>query len=119
MLGKGASMLGKAGGPRYIKVMNAHVIPRDILKLHIAAVEENFPLRFIGMLPKGSAGHLDESDERALEFLADDLQGLSLLDLCKAEIELGRHLGRSVGIVLHGGLKSDEAATLAHFVAAI
>lgn len=99
--------------------MNAHVIPRDILKLHLAAIEDMFPLRFIGALPRGSAGHVDESDERALEFLADDLQGLSLLDLCKAEIELGRRLGRSVGIVLHGGLKSEEAARLANLAAVI
>jgi hypothetical protein len=62
---------------------------------------------------------VDEADERALEFLADDLQGLSLLDLCKAEIELGRRLGRSVGIVFHGGLKSDEAARLASLAAAV
>ena len=38
---------------------------RDILKLHIAAVEGMFPLRFIGALPRGSVGHVDESDERA------------------------------------------------------
>ncbi len=99
--------------------MNAHVIPRDILKLHIAAVEGMFPLRFIGALPRGCVGHVNEADESALEFLAEDLQGLSLLDLCKAEIELGRRLGRSVGIVLHGGLKSDEAARLANLAAVI
>jgi hypothetical protein len=99
--------------------MNAHVIPREILKLHIAAVEGMFPLRFIGALPRGCVGHVDEADESALEFLADDLEGLSLLDLCKAELELGRRLGRSVGIVLQDGLKSDEAAKLANLVAAI
>ena len=100
-------------------MMNAHVIPRDILKLHIAAVEGMFLLRFIGALPRGCVGHVNEADESALEFLADDLQGLSLLDLCKAEIELGRRLERSVGLVLSSGLKDREAVEIPKLVQAI
>ena len=100
-------------------MMNAHVIPRDILKLHIAAVEGMFPLRFIGALPRGCVGHVNEADESALEFLAEMRDGLSLLGLCNAEIELGRRLGRNVGLVLSSGLKDREAVEIPKLVQAI
>lgn len=99
--------------------MNAPLIHRDILRLHIAAVEDKFPLRVVGMLPRGTLGHVDESDERALEFLAEKRDGLTLMGLCDAEIELGRRLGRSVGLVLVSGLKGREAVEIPKLVKAI
>lgn len=92
--------------------MNAPVIHRDILKLHVAAVEAMRPLRFLGLLPRGTVGHVDVKDESALEFLADKSEGLSLMDLCGAEIELGRSLGRNVGIILRSGLRDAEIETI-------
>ncbi len=92
--------------------MNAPVIHRDILKLHIAAVEAMYPLRFVGLLPRGTLGHVDLKDETALEFLAEKSEGLSLMDLCGAEIELGRRLGRSVGVILRSGLHDTEIDTV-------
>ncbi|HEY8578678.1 MAG TPA: hypothetical protein VIL72_02245 [Beijerinckiaceae bacterium] len=89
--------------------MNAPVIHREILKLHIAAVEEMYPITFVGRLPRGSVGSVRISDENALEFLCRKREGLTLFDLCGAENELGRRLGRTVGIVLESGLKGREA----------
>lgn len=99
--------------------MNAHVIPRDILRLHIAAVEEKFPLRFIGALPRGCVGHVDEADESALEFLTEMRDSLTLTGLCSAEIELRRRLGRIVGLVLSSGLKGREAVEIPKLAKAI
>jgi hypothetical protein len=111
--------LGKQDGPRYIYFMNAHVIPRDILRLHIAAVEEKFPLRFIGALPRGCVGHVDKADESALELLTEMRDSLTLMGLCSAEIELGRRLGRTVGLVLLSGLKGREAVEIPKLAKAI
>jgi hypothetical protein len=102
--------------------MNAHVIPSEILKLHIAAVEEKFPLRFIGALPRGCVGHVDEADEAdesALELLTEKRDSLTLMGFCSAEIELGRRLGRTLGLVLLSGLKGREAVEIPKLVKAI
>lgn len=99
--------------------MNAPVIHRDILRLHIAAVEEKFPLRFIGMLPRGTLAHVNEADERAMEFLVEKHEGLTLMGLCDAEIEMGRRLGRMIGLVLTSGLKGREAVEIPKLVQAI
>ena len=88
--------------------MNAPVIPRSILKHHVASIEARYPLEFIGLLPRGSVGHV--SDENALEFLVRKRGDLSLLDLAQAEIDLSDLLGRPVGIVLVSGLRGREAA---------
>ena len=89
--------------------MNAPVIHRPILKQHVEDVERLFPIRILGQLPRGSAGHIDENDANALEFLAESRPGLTLIDHAGAEVELGDRLGRRVGIVLLGGLKGREA----------
>ncbi|MEA2878315.1 MAG: hypothetical protein QOF14_3511 [Hyphomicrobiales bacterium] len=87
--------------------MNALNINRSILRLHIAAIEAKFPLKILGLLPRGSAGHV--FDPNGIEFLAEKRPGLSLLDLAGAEVDLGDKLGRQVGIVLVSGLRDREA----------
>jgi predicted nucleotidyltransferase len=90
--------------------MNAPIIDRSVLLRHVHAIEEKYPLTIAGFLPRGSAAHVFE--DGAVDFLADKKPGLSLLDVCKAEIELGDRLGRPVGIVLRSGLKDSEAEEL-------
>jgi hypothetical protein len=87
--------------------MNAPDINRSILRMHIAAVEAKYPLKILGLLPQGSAGHV--FDPNGLSFLAEKKPGLSLLDLAGAEVDLSDLLGRQVGIILMSGLKGREA----------
>jgi hypothetical protein len=87
--------------------MNAPDINRSILRMHIAAIEAKYPIRILGLLPRGSAAHV--FDENALDFLAEKRPGLDLLGLSEAEVELSDLLGRPVGIVLVSGLKGREA----------
>lgn len=87
--------------------MNAPDINRSVLRMHVAAIEAKHPIKFIGLLPRGSVGHV--FDDNALDFLAEKRPGLNLLGLAQAEVDLGDLLGRPVGIVLVSGLKGDEA----------
>jgi hypothetical protein len=87
--------------------MNAPDINRSILRMHIASIEAKYPIKIIGLLPRGSVGHV--FDDNALDFLAEKRPGLDLLGLSGAEIDLGDLLGRPVGIVLVSGLKDREA----------
>jgi predicted nucleotidyltransferase len=87
--------------------MNAPDVNRSILRMHIAAIEQKYPIKIIGLLPRGSAGHV--FDENGIEFLAEKRPGLSLLELAGAEVDLGDKLGRQVGIVLVSGLRDREA----------
>jgi hypothetical protein len=87
--------------------MNAPDINRSILRMHLAAVEARHPIKIIGLLPRGSVGHVSDGD--ALEFLAEKKAGLDLLGLAEAEGDLAERLGRSVGIVLVSGLRDQEA----------
>ena len=87
--------------------MNAPDVNRSILRMHIAAIEKTYPIKIIGLLPRGSVGHV--FDDNALDFLADRREGLTLLGLSGAEIDLADKLGRPVGIVLRGGLRDREA----------
>jgi predicted nucleotidyltransferase len=90
--------------------MNAPIINRSALLLHIRAIEEKYPLMIAGFLPRGMAAHI--MDDNAVDFLADKKPGLSLLDLASAEIDLSDRLGRPVGIVLRSGLKGEEATEI-------
>lgn len=90
--------------------MNAALIPRAILRGHVAAIEAKHPLNIRGLLPSGSIGH--GSGEDALEFLAEKRPGLDLLALCQAEVDLRDLLGRRVGLVLVSGLTGREATDL-------
>jgi hypothetical protein len=87
--------------------MNVPIINRSILRMHVAAVEAKHPIKIVGLLPRGSAGHV--SEENALDFLAEKKAGLSLLGLCEAEGDLADRIGRPVGIVLVSGLRGREA----------
>jgi predicted nucleotidyltransferase len=87
--------------------MNVADINRSILRMHIAAIEAKHPIRIVGLLPRGSAGHV--FDDNALDFLAEKRPGLDLWGLADAEVELSDLLGRPVGIVLVSGLKGREA----------
>jgi hypothetical protein len=97
--------------------MNAPDINRAILRMHIAAVEAKHPIKILGLLPRGSVGHV--FNENALEFLAEKKPGLNLLGLAKAEVDLADLVGRPVGIVLRSGLKGAEAETFPGLVEAI
>ena len=87
--------------------MNVHQIDHRILLTHLHAAEEKFPLRFVGLLPRGSAPHVFGDD--AVNFLAEKKPGLSLLDVAEAEVELTDRLGRPVGIILRSELHGDDA----------
>jgi hypothetical protein len=86
-------------------MMNVHQLDRRILLDHLRAVEEKYPLHFLGLLPRGTAAHVLEED--AFDLLAEKRDGLSLLGLAKAEVELSERIGHPVGIVLVSGLKGD------------
>ncbi len=86
--------------------MNVHQIDRTQFLAHLHAIEEEFPLHFVGMLPRGTAAHVFEDD--AVDLLAEKREGLSLLGLCEAEVALAARIGRPVGIVLVSGLKGAD-----------
>jgi len=86
--------------------MNVHQIDRQKLLDHLHAVEREFPLRFVGLLPRGTAMHVFGDD--AVDLLAEKLPGLSLTGLTGAEIDLSRRLNRPVGIVLKSELRGRE-----------
>ena len=87
--------------------MNVPDINRTILRMHIATIEAKNPIKIIGLLPRGSVGHVFDDD--ALDFLAEKRPGLDLLGLVKAENDLSDLLGRPVGIVLVSGLKEPRS----------
>ncbi len=97
--------------------MNAPLIPRSILRMHVDTIQERYPLRILGTLPRGSAAPV--ADDDALEVPAEKRPGLSLPDLCRAEVELGDLLGRPVGIVLVTGLRGREAESFPEMVEAL
>lgn len=87
--------------------MNVPDINRAILRMHIATIEAKHPIKFVGLLPRGSVGHV--FDDNALDFLAEKRPGLDLWELAGVEVELSDLLGRPAGIVLKSGLKGREA----------
>jgi predicted nucleotidyltransferase len=87
--------------------MNRPDINRSILRMHIATIEAKYPIKILGLLPRGSVGHVFADD--ALDFLAEKRPRLDALELVKAEGDLSELLGRPVGIVLVSGLKDREA----------
>jgi hypothetical protein len=100
-----------------VAAMNAPDVNRSMLRMHIAAIEAKHPLKILGLLPRGSAGHV--FDENGIEFLAEKRPGLDLLGLAQAEVDLGQLLGRQVGIVLVSGLKGREAEEYPRIVEAV
>ncbi|MFL9825135.1 hypothetical protein [Rhodoplanes sp. SY1] len=94
--------------------MNAPDINRSILRMHVAAIVAKHPLKILGLLPRGSIGHVFA--DNALEFLAEKRPGLDLLGLAQAEVDLAELLGRPVGLVLVSGLKGREAVDFPRLV---
>jgi hypothetical protein len=86
--------------------VNIQQTDREKFLDQLHAVETKFPLRFVGLLPRGTAAHVFDKD--AIDLLAEKREGLSLLSLVGAEIELAERLGRPVGIVLVSGLRGDD-----------
>jgi|SRR5208337_5599684 len=86
--------------------MNIQQVDRKKLLDHLRAVEQKFPVHFIGLLPRGTAAHVFEDD--AIDLLAEKLPGLSLTSLTGAEIDLSQRLKRPVGIVLKSELRGRE-----------
>ena len=86
--------------------MNVQQIDRTKFLAHLHAIEGEFPLHFLGTLPRGTAAHVSEED--AIDLLAEKREGLSLLGLCEAEVALAARIGRPVGIVLVSGLKGAD-----------
>jgi predicted nucleotidyltransferase len=86
--------------------MNVQQTDRTKFLDHLRAVEEKFPLHFVGLLPRGTAAHVFEDD--AVDLLAEKLPGLSLTSLTGAEIDLSKRLRRPVGIVLRSELRGRE-----------
>src|ERR1700704_642249 len=87
--------------------MNVHQIDRQKLRNHLHKIERIYPLRFVGLLARGSAPHVFGDD--AFDFLAEKRKGLSLVSLTGAEIDLAKKLGHPVGIVLRSELHGDDA----------
>jgi hypothetical protein len=85
--------------------MNVHQLDRRTLMGHLQAIGKNFHLKFLGLLPRGTAGHVSGDD--AVELLAEKQADISLLDLAGAEIDLSGRLGRPVAIILDSGLRGD------------
>jgi hypothetical protein len=94
--------------------MNVPDINRSILRMHVAAIEAKHPIKILGLLPRGSVGHVFE--DNALDFLAEKRPGLDLFGLAQAEVDLADLLGRPVGIVLVSGLKGSEAVEFPRLV---
>ena len=87
--------------------MNAPDNFKSIVRHHLATVEAKTRLTFIGMLPSGTIGHWSGEDD--MEFLAEKRDGLSLLDLTGAEVDLSDLLGQPVRIVLLSELQGRDA----------
>jgi hypothetical protein len=94
--------------------MNAPVIPRSILRHHVATIEARFPLKVLGLLPADCAAYV--GGENRMVFLAEKGSGLSLLTLSQAQVELSDLLGRPVELVLLSGLKDREATEFPRLV---
>ena len=87
--------------------MNVHQIDRQKLLRYLHEIEDRYPLRFVGLLARGSAPHVFGED--AFDFLAEKRKGLSLISLTGAELDLAKCLGHPVGIVLRSELHGNDA----------
>src|SRR5262249_11756560 len=68
------------------------------LRGYLEAIEAKFPIRFLGVIPPEA--HLRDAAEPALQLLAEKKEGLSLLELAEAEVELSDQMKRPVAILL-------------------
>lgn len=91
--------------------MNAPVIDRSRLVAATRDIEERYALEIAGTLPDGIVGH--PSERAPLVLLATGREGLSLLDLSSAEVELEDRLRAPVRILLKSELEGGRRADLA------
>lgn len=90
--------------------MNAPDTYRAILRGHVEAVEAQYPLKIVGILPPGSTPHVFGEDP--LSLLAEKRNGLSLFGIAGAEVDLSDRLKRPVGILMVSELSGREAVEL-------
>ena len=93
--------------------MNAPFVDRSILLRHIREIEGAYGLSIIGVLPPDALSPTGQGDGMA--FLAEKAADISLMDLVKAEFDLGDRLGRPTRIVLKSGLRGQEAEELPRY----
>ena len=89
--------------------MNVHAADASICII-VREIERLYSLTIVGLLPRGSAVHVTESN--AIDLLAKKRLGLTLLEVAQAEADLSERLGRPVGIVLTSEVRGEEAARL-------
>jgi hypothetical protein len=87
---------------------------RSILLRHIRDIESAYGLSIIGVLPPNVLSLIGQSD--SIAFLAKKKADISLLDLVKAEFDLGDRLDRPTRIILKSGLRGHEAENLPRHV---
>ena len=90
--------------------MNAPFVDRSILLRHLHEIESAYGLSIIGLLPPDVLSPTGQDD--GIGFLAEKAADISLMDLVKAEFDLGDRLGRPTRIVLKSGLRGQEAEDL-------
>lgn len=90
--------------------MNAPFVDRSILLRHVRDVESAHGLSILGVLPWDVTARSAERD--GIAFLAEKAADISLMDLVKAEIDLGDRLGRPTRIILKSGLQGQEGEDL-------
>ncbi len=90
--------------------MNAPFVDRSILLRHIREIEGAYGLSIIGVLPPEVLSSAGQDD--GIVFLAEKAADISLMDLLKAEFDLGDRLGRPTRIILKSALRGQEAEDL-------
>jgi hypothetical protein len=75
--------------------MNVPIINRSILRMHVAALEAKHPIKIVGLLPRGSAGHVVQDDAFQLKYKPwpQRFRGLRS-EIC--EITSSTAIGRSI-----------------------
>jgi hypothetical protein len=86
--------------------MDAPALDRPLIRRHLAEVEKAWPIRFLGVLPPGTMGHVTEAD--SLTFLADAAMSISLLNLATIEVELSDRFGKPVGVLATSALRGNR-----------
>src|SRR5947208_12268690 len=68
-----------------------------------AEIEARYPIRLIGVFGSAARGATREGSD--VDVLAQDLPGLTLVDMAAIERRLAKFVGTSVDLVLEGGLR--------------
>jgi hypothetical protein len=97
--------------------MNKPVIDRSALRRHVQEIERQYPLTIVGFLPASFTAQLRGGE--GIAFLAEKAQGLSMLDLARAQVALSERLAHPVAIVLRSGLDQGRRTEADRLVAAL